>query len=136
MARIVAIDYGTRRVGIAVTDPLQIIATGLTTVDAAKALDFLVNYAKNEEVELFVVGDPVSLNGTPTHATEPTNRFVEQLKKALPHIPIAREDERFTSKEAMQTLILSGVRKKKRRNKKLLDEISATLILQSYLGHR
>ncbi len=136
MGRIIAIDFGLKRTGIATTDPLQIIATGLTTVPTEKLMDFLKTYCTQEEVEKFVVGDPYNLDGSPTHATEPANKFVHQLKKAFPHIAIDRESEWFTSKMAKETLVKSGVKKKKRRNKALLDEISATIILQSYLGHR
>lgn len=135
MGRIVAIDYGLKRVGIAVTDPLQIIATGLTTVDTPKIMAFLQKYVTDEPVEKFVVGDPRNLDDIATHATQPTEKFVAELAKLFPNIPIDREDERYTSKMASRVLIQSGVKKKKRRNKKLLDEISATLILQSYLGH-
>lgn len=134
MARILAIDYGLKRVGIAVTDPLQIIATGLTTVATTDVLAFLRKYVTQESVECFVVGEPKNLDNTPSESAAATNAFVDQLKKTFPNIPIKRVDERFTSKIAMQTLVRSGVKKKKRRNKKLLDEVSATLILQSYMA--
>ncbi|MGB1207259.1 MAG: Holliday junction resolvase RuvX [Chitinophagales bacterium] len=135
MGRILAIDFGKKRTGLAVTDPLQIIATGLKTVETEKVLDFLKKYVVQENVECFVVGLPLNLDGTPTDATFASNEFVKKLQKLFPNIPIEREDERYTSKMAARTLVLSGVKKKKRRNKKLLDEVSATIILQSYLGH-
>ena len=133
MGRIVAIDYGTKRVGIAVTDTLQIIANGLTTIETPKIMSFLKDYIQQEPVESFVVGEPANWDGSPTHASAPANRFVAQLRKAFPDLPVYREDEQFTSKMAMQTLIDSGVRKKKRRDKALLDKVSATIILQSYM---
>ncbi len=135
MARIMAFDYGGKRTGIAVTDPLQIIASGLTTVATDKVMDFLETYLFTEEVECFVVGDPRSLDNEATDATSGADEFAEKLKKKYPHIQLEREDERFTSKMALRSLIDSGVSKKKRRNKALIDEVSATLILQSYLGH-
>ena len=136
MARILAIDYGLKRVGIAVTDPLQIIATGLTTVATSEIITFLRDYTQQESVECFVVGEPRNLNNTPSESAEATNAFVQQLAKIFPSIPIKRVDERFTSKIAVRTLVSSGVKKKKRRNKKLLDEVSATLILQSYMAQK
>ena len=134
MARILAIDYGTKRIGLAVTDPMQIIATGLTTVATAKALNFLKTYTAQEEVECFVVGEPKNLDNTPSQSAAATEKFIQQLQKHFPNIPIARIDERFTSKMAAQTLVMSGLKKKKRQQKALLDEVSATLILQTYLG--
>lgn len=131
--RIVAIDYGLKRVGLAVTDPLRIFATGLTTVDEPNTLIFLKEYQAKEGIESFVVGEPKRMDNTPSQSAAATNKFVAKLKKAFPGIPVYRYDERFTSKMAMETLIMSGVKKKKRRNKKLLDEVSATLILQSYM---
>ncbi len=133
MARILGIDYGLKRVGLAVTDPLQIIATALTTVDNKQALEFILNYIKNNEVEKILIGYPLDLRGQPTHATPLVDRFIAELMKRVGTIPIEKRDEAFTSKMAMKTLIDSGVRKKQRRDKKLLDQISATIILQEYL---
>lgn len=133
MPRIMAIDYGSKRVGIAVTDPSQLIATGLTTVDTKDILSFLKTYCAKEVVDCFVVGEPKRLNNTATDATPFVNAFVKLLKQHFPLIRIERIDERFTSKIAFQTMIDSGITKNDRRNKALIDEISATLILQSYL---
>ena len=135
MARIMAFDYGKKRTGIAVTDPLQIIATGLTTVETEKLMDFLIDYLRKEDVERFVIGEPVGLDGQATDASEAVDEFIQSLKKQFPGIPVDKEDERFTSKMAVQTLVKSGIKKKKRRDKKLIDQVSATIILQSYLGH-
>ena len=133
MARIMAIDYGTKRVGIAVTDPLQIIAKALTTVDAIKIFDWLKEYFKAEEVELVLVGYPLGLNGEPTNATPFVDRFISQFQKQFPNKELLTRDEAFTSKMAMKVLIDSGVKKKERRNKALLDQTSAAIILQEYL---
>ena len=134
MARIMAFDYGKRRTGIAVTDPSQIIATGLTTVETDKVLEFVKSYTQQEQVEKFVVGYPLSLSGDATDATPLVDSFIGNLKKNFPRIPIHKNDERYTSKMAMQTLVASGVKKKARRNKALLDEVSAVIILQDYMG--
>jgi putative Holliday junction resolvase len=136
MPRIMAIDYGKKRCGIAVTDPLQIIANGLTTVPTHEIFSFLTEYFKKEETETIVVGEPKRLDGTATHSTIPTEKFAEQLKKQFPQMKIERVDERFTSKMAFQTMIDSGLKKKDRRNKELVDEISACIILQSYMERR
>ena len=133
LARILALDYGTKRTGIAVTDELQIIASGLTTVDTKKIFSFLTNYLKNEKVELFVVGEPKQLDNTESESEQFIKPFIKKLSTTFPKIPIKRVDERFTSKIAFQSMIDSGLKKKQRRNKALIDEISATLILQSYL---
>lgn len=133
MARIIAIDYGTKRVGIAVTDPLQIIASGLTTVHSKDIISFLEEYFKKETVECIVLGEPKSLNDEPTDATLPVQQFENRLRKKFPDKKIVKIDERFTSKIAFQTMIDSGLKKKARRNKALIDEISATIILQDYL---
>jgi putative Holliday junction resolvase len=133
MARILAIDYGKVRTGIAVTDELQIIASGLETVATSELIAFLKSYTASENVELFVVGEPKQMNNNPSESEALIIPFLEKLKKAIPNIPIERVDERFTSKMAFQTMIDSGLSKKKRKNKALVDEISATLILQSYL---
>ena len=133
MARILAIDYGEKRTGIAVTDELQIIASGLITVKTDKLIKFLIDYTNKEQVELFIVGLPKQMNNSDSESEKHILSFLKQLKKSLPKIPIKRIDERFTSKIAFQTMIDSGLKKKQRRNKGLVDEISATIILQSYL---
>lgn len=133
MARILAIDYGVKRTGIAVTDELQIIASGLITVKTDELIKFLIDYTNKEQVELFIVGLPKQMNNSDSENEKHILSFLKQLKKSLPKIPIKRIDERFTSKIAFQTMIDSGLKKKQRRNKGLVDEISATIILQSYL---
>ena len=133
MARILAIDFGKKRTGIAVTDELQIIASGLTTVDTKNLIPFLKNYVSKENVELFVIGKPKQLDNTDSESEALILPFLKKLTKEIPAIPINRIDERFTSKMAFQTMIDGGLKKKQRRNKALVDEISATIILQSYL---
>lgn len=133
MGRILAIDYGKVRTGIAITDEFQIIASGLTTVDTKKLISFLLDYTKTESVELFLVGEPKQMNNEPSESEALIIPFLEKLRKSFPNIPIERVDERFTSKMAFQTMIDSGLSKKKRQNKALVDEISATIILQNYL---
>ncbi|WP_445736052.1 Holliday junction resolvase RuvX [Mariniflexile sp.] len=133
MARILAIDYGMKRTGIAVTDALQIIASGLTTVNTNELLLFLKEYVAKEDVELFIVGEPKQMDNTASESEALIIPFLEKLQKQFPHIPMQRVDERFTSKMAFQTMIDSGLKKNQRKNKALVDEISATLILQSYL---
>ena len=127
------IDYGAKRVGLAVTDPMQIIATALTTVESKKALQFIEEYIKLNDVEKILIGYPLDLRGNPTHATPMVDRFILALSKKINSIPIVKWDEAYTSKMAMRTLIESGVKKKQRRDKSLLDQISATIILQEYL---
>jgi len=136
LARILALDYGEKRTGIAVTDELQIIASGLTTVDTKKIFSFLMDYLKKEKVELFIVGEPKQMNNMDSESAKFINPFVEKLGLTFPKIPIKRIDERFTSKMAFQTMIDSGLKKKQRQNKALVDEISATIILQSYLHNK
>jgi putative Holliday junction resolvase len=136
MARIMAIDYGSKRVGIAVTDPMQMIATGLTTVHSKDILAFLKDYFEKEKVSCIVVGEPKTLMNKPSESAALVNVFVKQLKKMVPHIPIERLDERFTSKMAFQSMIDSGLKKKDRRNKSLIDSISATILLQSFLEQK
>jgi len=133
MARILAIDYGKKRTGIAVTDNLQIIASGLTTVPTKELYSFLKEYTNNEKVELFLVGEPKQMNNSASESEALIIPFIDDLIKIFPSIPIKRIDERFTSKMAFQTMIDSGLKKKQRQNKALVDEISATIILQSYL---
>lgn len=134
MGRILAIDYGTKRTGLAVTDPMQIIASGLTTVDTKELIQYLKTYIKEENVEKFVVGEPKQMDNTASESEVYIQKFLEELIKQFPNIPVERVDERFTSKMAFQTMIDSGLKKKQRQNKALVDEISATLILQSYLA--
>lgn len=133
MSRILAIDFGEKRTGIAVTDELQIIASGLTTVETKRLIPFLKEYTKKESVELFVIGKPKQMNNTDSESEKHILTFLKSLETSIPTIPIQRVDERFTSKMAFQTMIDSGLNKKQRRNKELVDEISATIILQSYL---
>ena len=133
MSRILAIDYGEVRTGIAVTDQLQIIASGLITVKTEDLIKFLIDYTHKEQVELFIVGLPKQMNNTESESEKHILNFLKQLKISLPKIPVKRIDERFTSKIAHQTMIDSGMKKKQRRNKGLVDEIIATIILQSYL---
>ena len=136
MGRILAIDYGTKRTGIAVTDELQIIASGLTTVPSEKLIAFLKDYISKESVDLFVIGEPKQMNNLASESEIHIKKFIEKLTKAIPNIPIKRVDERFTSKMAFQTMIDSGLKKSQRKNKALVDEISATLILQSFLYNK
>jgi len=136
LARILAFDYGEKRTGLAVTDELQIIASGLTTVDTKKIFSFLTDYLKNENVELFIVGEPKQMNNLPSESEQLITPFVKKLSQTFPKIPIKRIDERFTSKIAFQSMIESGLKKKQRKNKALVDEISAVLILQSYLHYQ
>ena len=133
MGRILAFDYGLKRTGIAITDELQIIASGLTTVDTKKIFSFLTAYLKKENVELFIVGEPKQMNNTESESEQFIKPFILKLSQTFPKIPIKRIDERFTSKMAFQSMIDSGLKKKQRQNKALIDEISATLILQTYL---
>lgn len=136
MARILALDYGLKRTGIAVTDPLQIIATGLETVPTDKLFTFLEQYLKNEEVETIVVGMPKRLDERDTHASAPVRTLISALAKKFPEINLVEEDERYTSKMAVNAMIEGGMKKKNRRKKENIDKISAVLILQSYLESR
>ena len=133
LSRILAIDFGKKRTGLAVTDEMQIIASGLTTVHTEELISFLKDYVSKEKVVLFLVGKPKQMNNTDSESEILIKPFIEKLSKQIPEIPIKRIDERFTSKMAFQTMIDSGMKKKQRRNKGLVDEISATIILQSYL---
>jgi putative holliday junction resolvase len=135
LARILCIDYGKKRTGIAVTDPLQIIATGLTTVNSHELISFLKDYFKKENVELIVIGDPKNLDDSDTHATPLVKEIIKRLQKEFPLIPIKKVDERFTSKMAKQAMIDMGMKKKDRRNKRTVDEIAATIMLQEYMGN-
>jgi len=133
VARILSVDYGKKRTGIAVTDPLQLIAGGLATVPTATLFDFLADYISKESVERIVIGEPRQLNGEPSENLARVQQFVNRWRKAKPEIPIEFYDERFTSVLAHQTMLDAGLRKKARQNKALVDEISATIILQGYL---
>ena len=133
MSRILSIDYGTKRTGIAVSDPLQIIATGLDTVPTHQLMAFLKNYIQEEDVETIVVGEPFHADGTPSQISHLILGFVRQLKKEFPDITIERIDESFTSEEAKSIILRSGAKKKKRREKGLVDKISAVLILQDFM---
>ena len=133
MPRILSIDYGLKRTGLAVTDPLQIIATGLTTVESKQLIPFLKDYFAREEVELIIIGEPKNWDDTDTHATPLVEKIIKQLEKNFPTIPIKRVDERYTSKMAKDAMLEMGLKKMQRRNKKLVDEIAATILLQEYL---
>lgn len=133
MPRILAFDYGTKRIGVAVTDPLKIIATGLTTIHPKDIVEFIKNYISTEQVELFVVGDPKQMDGSPSQSAQHVKGFITILKRNFPEIPVTKIDERFTSKMASATVAQSGFKKSDRQNKERIDTISATIILQSYL---
>lgn len=133
MARILCIDFGLKRTGIAVTDPLQIIATGLTTVDSPGLISFLKKYFQQETVELIIIGEPKNLDDSDTHATPLVQETIKKLEKEFPQIPVKMVDERYTSKMAKQAMIDMGMKKKDRRNKRTVDEIAATIMLQQYM---
>jgi putative Holliday junction resolvase len=134
--RILAIDYGEKRTGIAVTDELQMIASGLTTVASSTLMAFLKDYFEKEKVEKVLIGDPVQMNGQPSQSAALINAFVEKFNEQFPVMAVERTDERFTSKMAFQTMINSGLKKKQRQDKALIDEISATIMLQDYLSRK
>jgi len=136
MPRILAIDYGMKRTGIAVTDELQIIASGLTTISSETAISFLAAYFAKENVSKVLIGEPKQMNGQPSESTPIIEKFVSDFTTAFPEMKIERVDERFTSKMAFQTMIDSGLKKQQRQNKALLDEISATIMLQDYLTRK
>jgi len=133
LGRILAIDYGLKRVGIAVTDPMKIIANSLTTVETLKIFDFLSTYFSKEQVERLVVGLPKQMNNQPSESMPYIEEFVKKFRASFPGIPVEYMDERFTSKLAVQAMVQGGVKKKARQNKALIDSVSATIILQSYL---
>ena len=133
MARILAIDYGGKRTGIAVTDPLQIIATGLTTIASADLIPFLKNYLKQEQVELIIIGMPKNWDESDTHGTPLVKAAIKKIEKEFPEIALKEVDERFTSKMAKDAMLEMGLKKKVRRDKKIVDEIAATIILQEYM---
>lgn len=134
MGKIIAIDFGLKRTGIAITDENKIIASGLTTVDSRDLMNFLIELSKKENLETIVLGEPKRLNNEPSHITENVLLLKEALEKQFSQIPIKLIDERFTSKMAFQSMIDNGMTKKQRQNKGLIDEISATIILQSYMS--
>ncbi|AWH86788.1 Holliday junction resolvase RuvX [Flavobacterium album] len=134
--RILAIDHGLKRTGIAVTDEMQMIASGLTTIESATAIDFLRNYFAKEKVERVLIGEPKQMNGQPSESAPIIEAFIVKFKEQFPDMPLEQVDERFTSKMAFQTMIDSGLKKKQRQNKALIDEISATILLQDYLSRK
>jgi putative Holliday junction resolvase len=136
VARIICIDYGGKRTGLAVTDPFKIIATALTTIASKELIPFLENYLKTEEVELILIGEPLSLDDSATHATPLVAAAIKNLTKAFPNIPIQKVDERYTSKMAVRAMIDMGMKKKDRQDKKNVDQIAATILLQEYLTNR
>ncbi|GET33517.1 putative pre-16S rRNA nuclease [Prolixibacter bellariivorans] len=133
MGRILALDYGRKRVGVAVTDPLQLIASRLTTIATHEIWDFLSEYLQKEDVETLVIGYPVQLNNEPSESIRYINPFLKKFRKLYPDMPVKQIDERFTSKMAFQSMIDAGLRKKSRQDKAMVDAVSATIILQSYL---
>jgi putative Holliday junction resolvase len=133
LPRIISIDYGLKRTGLAVTDPLQIIATGLTTVESRQLIPYLKDYFAREVVELIIIGEPKNLDDSDTHATPLVKKIIVELQKNFPAIPIKKVDERFTSKMARDAMLEMGLKKMQRRNKSLVDEIAATILLQEYL---
>jgi len=136
MARILCIDYGGKRTGLAVTDPLQIIATALTTIPTKELIPFLKNYIATEPVELILIGEPLNLDDSPTHATPLVHQAIKLLTKTFPSIPVQTVDERYSSKMAVRAMIDMGMKKKDRREKGNIDQIAATILLQEYLQNR
>jgi len=136
LARIICIDYGGKRCGLAVTDPLQIIATALTTVDTKDLFTFLADYFKKEPVELILIGEPLNLDNTPTDATPLVKKAIIDLGKKFPTIPIQTVDERYSSKNAVRAMVEMGMKKIDRRDKKTIDRVAATMLLQEYLSNR
>jgi len=136
MGRILALDYGSKRTGIAITDELQLIASGLTTVSTSELMDFLKNYIASEKVELVLVGEPKQKDGTHSNIEEEIQKFLKKFSEVFRDLEVKRVDERYTSKMAFQTMIDSGLKKKQRQNKALVDEISATIILQEFLYNK
>ena len=136
MARIICIDYGGKRCGLAVTDPLQIIATALTTVDTKELFTFLANYFLKEPVELILIGEPLNLDNSPTDATPLVQKAIIDLGKKFPNIPIQTVDERYSSKNAVRAMVEMGMKKNDRRDKKTIDRVAATMLLQEYLSNR
>ncbi len=135
MPRILSIDYGSKRTGLAVTDPLKIIAAGLAGLHTKDLENFLTDYLKKEQVELVIIGHPTNWDNSDTHATPLVQAFINRFKKIFPNIPIQKVDERFTSKMAVESMVQSGMRRKDRQNKNLVDEIAAIIMLQEYLNN-
>lgn len=136
MGRVLALDYGTKRTGIAVTDELQLIASGLTTVNTGDLMGFIQRYLQEEVVDVLVVGEPKQRDGSPSQVEPEIQKFLIRLQEALPQLKVVRTDERFTSKMAFQSMLDGGLKKSQRQNKALIDEISATIILQAYLENK
>lgn len=136
MPRILSIDYGIKRTGIAVTDEMQIIASGLTTVPSETLIAFLKDYFSKEKVEKVIIGEPKQMDGTPSESAVIIEKFIKTFTMTFPAMPLDRVDERFTSKMAFQTMIDSGLKKKQRQNKALIDEIAATIMLQDYMNRK
>jgi putative Holliday junction resolvase len=136
LPRIICIDYGGKRCGLAVTDPLQIIATALLTVETKNLYTFLADYFKKEEVELILIGEPLNLDNTPTHATPLVKKAIVELEKKFPNIPVVTVDERYSSKNAVRAMVEMGMKKVDRRDKKNIDLVAATMLLQEYLSYR
>jgi len=136
MARIICIDYGGKRTGLAVTDPLQIIATALTAIESKELIPYLKNYFQQEQVELILIGEPLNLDDSATHATPLVHQAIQSLKKNFPQIPIQTVDERYTSKMASQAMVQMGMKKKDRQIKGNVDQIAATIMLQEYMQNR
>jgi putative Holliday junction resolvase len=136
LARIICIDYGGKRCGLAVTDPLQIIATALTTVATKELYTYLTNYFAKEQVELILIGEPLNLDDSPTHATPLVKKAIVALNKKFPTIPVQTVDERYSSKNAVKAMVEMGMKKKDRQDKKNVDQIAATILLQEYLTNR
>ncbi|MCW3113406.1 MAG: ruvX [Segetibacter sp.] len=135
MPRILSIDYGSKRTGLAVTDPLKIIASGLAGIHTKDLESFLIDYFKKEQVETVIIGHPTNWDDSDTHATPLVQAFINRFKKVFPNVPIVKVDERNTSKLAVQSMVESGMKKKNRQNKNLVDEIAATIMLQEYLNN-
>ena len=135
MPRILSIDYGSKRTGLAVTDPLKIIASGLAGIHTKDLENFLIDYFKKEDVEKVIIGHPTNWDDSHTHATPLVQAFINRFKKVFPNMPIVKVDERYTSKLAVQSMVESGMKKKNRQNKNLVDEIAATIMLQEYLNN-
>jgi putative Holliday junction resolvase len=134
MGKVIAIDFGLKRTGLAITDELKIIATGLDTVESPKLMDYLIALFQKEKIETIVLGEPKRMDGSDAHITQNVYLLKEALEKQFPDVPVVLQDERFTSKMAVNAMIAGGMKKKDRQNKAMVDKISATIILQEYLG--
>jgi len=135
MGRIIGIDYGKKRTGLSATDPLQIIVSGLTTIDTKGLLDYLKEYCQNEEVEMLVLGLPEHLDGTPTFLKKDIDTFVAKFKKVFPDIPVEYQDEAYSTEDAKSVMLQAGLKKMKRRDKDIINKMSAVIILQRFLKH-